>query len=202
MLTQVLTLVPLAVVMVTGPQILTAMILATDERRGPLTLRFLLGAIVGMAIVSGLAFLTGFTISNTFTLPNFVKWTVIALLALVMVATFVGRNGNTRTKAKETHRRQPNPFLLAILLLGVFPTDLLTNLAIGASLSEHPAPLGYLLLFIAVTCVLLLIPLAIVAILGERAHGVLDSLSEFIKRYTWVLTEVICFGLIVFFYQH
>lgn len=202
MLTNILTIAPLAVVMVTGPQILTAMIFATKPNRVSLTLRYLLGAVIGMLAVIGIAFFTGFTISNSFTLPGVIKWTVIALLALAMVTTLLGQRGNTEEAASETTKRQPNPIILGMFLLGVFPTDLLTNLAVGASLSERDQPIGYLILFLAITLAFLLIPLGVVAVMGSRADTVLAAISRFIRRYSWVLTEIICLSLIVFFWQH
>jgi hypothetical protein len=60
-------------------------------------------------------------------------------------------------------------FGLGFLLLGVFPTDILTSWAVGTYLSNHGDPWWHLLPFLLLTVLLLALPAILILLLGQRA---------------------------------
>ena len=64
-------------------------------------------------------------------------------------------------------------FKLGFLLLGVFPTDIVTSVTVGAKLARAGMPWWPALVFVAVTLFVLAIPALLVAALGERARSFL-----------------------------
>jgi hypothetical protein len=77
----------------------------------------------------------------------------------------------------------------------VFPTDILTSVAMGTYVSAHDEPWWHTLGFIGLTILLLAVPLLLVFALGERAKTVLPAVRDWMNDNSWVVSEVV----IVFF---
>lgn len=186
---------PLSVVMVTGPQIITAMILATRQDRVPQTARFTAGAALGITAIVGFTYVTGFTVSGTFELPTLASWALTVVLVGVMISSFAKRNAGERQSHDGSGRS--GAFIAGALLLSIFPTDLLTNIGVGTTLSQLDQPLWPFVLFVTTTVGLLLIPIAIVGIMADRAEEVLTRLRTGITRFSWILNELICVLILI-----
>jgi hypothetical protein len=66
-------------------------------------------------------------------------------------------------------------FRLGFLLLGVFPTDILTSWAVGTYLSTHDDPWWQLLPFLLLTLLLLALPALLLLLFGQRAQAFLPK---------------------------
>jgi hypothetical protein len=86
-------------------------------------------------------------------------------------------------------------FKLGFLLLGIFPTDILTSVAVGTYLSSHGDPAWHYLGFLALTLLLLATPGLLVLALGSRAKTLLPKVRDWMNDNSWVISEVV----IVFF---
>ncbi len=188
-------ILPLSIVMITGPQIITAVILAAAKNAVRETLKYIAGAIVGMTIVVGLTYFTGFTVTKDLELPRFADWALTIALVGAMISSFVKRHSAEKESRKD--RKRSGTFVAGLLLLSLFPTDLLTNIGVGAALPTVDNPLLVFILFVVVTCLLLLIPLGIVLLLGDRAAPILAKIRQIITNYSWVLNEIICVLILV-----
>jgi hypothetical protein len=86
-------------------------------------------------------------------------------------------------------------FTLGLLLLGLFPTDILTTVAVGTYLAGHGDPLSDAIPFILLTLPFLALPSLILLIFRERARTFLPKAREWMNTNSWVVNEIV----IVFF---
>jgi Sap, sulfolipid-1-addressing protein len=81
-------------------------------------------------------------------------------------------------------------FGLGFLLLGVFPTDILTSWAVGANLSNHGDPWWHLLPFLVLTLLLLALPSILILMLGRRARTLLPKVRDWMSTNSWIVNEI------------
>ena len=89
-------------------------------------------------------------------------------------------------------------FRLGFLLLGVFPTDILTSWAVGTYLSNHGDPWWHYLPFVAAHPAASRAPAIMLLMFGQRAQAFLPKARDWMSTNSWVVSEVV----IVFFTRH
>jgi membrane protease YdiL (CAAX protease family) len=131
----------MAFVMIAGPQILSAIFLATSKKWLQNTAAYLAGAALSITLVVSIAYLLGSGATREG--PSDTLYVVVLVLLLAaMVHVFLTRKQSEPPKWMG-RLQAANPrfsFRLGFLLLGVFPTDILTSVAVGAYLSSHGDP--------------------------------------------------------------
>jgi hypothetical protein len=192
-----LNILPLAFVMIAGPQILSAIFLATSEHWPRNTVAYLAGAAVSITLVVSLAYLLSSGVPREGGSNDTLDIIVLVLLLAAGVHVFLTRK--TAEPPKWMGRLQTaNPgfsFRLGFLLLGVFPTDILTSVAVGAYLASHGDPWWHLLPFLGLTLLFLALPVLIVLAFGQRGRAFLPKARDWMNTNSWVVSEVV----IVFF---
>ena len=187
------TLLPMAFVMVAGPQILSSVFLATSEGGRRNSLAFLAGAALSITIVVSAAFLLGFGASRAGASDEALYVVVLVLLAAAMIHTFVKRHESHPPKwMGRLQAATPRfSFTLGFLLLGVFPTDILTSVAVGTYVSAHHEDWWKILPFVALTLLILGLPLLLLVIFGQRARAFLPKARDWMTTNAWIVNEVV-----------
>jgi hypothetical protein len=197
----ILKTLPLAFVMVAGPQIITAFLFATSENWRQISVAYVLGAALSISLVIGASYLltngageggegSGSGLTST-------DYGILALLAFAAVRNFLKRNESEAPKwmgRMQSATAKP-AFVLGFLLLGFFPSDLVTSISIGGFLSSHGDPYWHAFIFVAATLLLLGLPALMVATMGRRAHALLPKIRDWMNQNSWIVSEVV----IVFF---
>jgi Sap-like sulfolipid-1-addressing protein len=125
---------PLALVMVIGPQIVTAFFLATSVRWAENSAAFLAGGVVAVtAVVTAVylvarAFGAGGSGGSSGVVRDAIDWLVLALMVFLIVRVYLTRR-RSQTPRWMGRLQQATPwfsFRLSLALLGVFPTDIAT----------------------------------------------------------------------------
>lgn len=189
-----LTILPLAVVMVAGPQMLSAIFLATsrDWRRN--SALFVSGAALSISTVVALAYFLGIGSRRVGGGSNGLLSTVVlVLIVAAMISTFLGREESEPPKwMGKLERATPRfSFRLGFLLLGVFPTDIVTSVAVGSYLAANDLPLVDAAPFVGLTLLLLALPPLGVLLLGERAETLLPRIRDWMNDNSWIVNEVV-----------
>jgi len=188
-----LTVLPLAVVMVAGPQLLSAIFLATSEQWRRNSAAYVLGAGLAISLVVTAAYFLATGTRSVGATNTTLTRLVVGLL--VVAAVYVYRTRETAEApawmGKLTGASPRFSFRLGFLLLGFFPTDILTSVAVGATLSSEGAPLFDAAGFVLVTLLLLGLPALAVAALGERAERVLPRVRDWMTANAWVVNEFV-----------
>lgn len=86
-------------------------------------------------------------------------------------------------------------FRLGFLLLGFFPTDILTSVAVGSYLAAANSPWTHALPFILCTLLVLALPALLLVAFGERATALIPTVRDWMDTHSWIVNEVV----IVFF---
>jgi hypothetical protein len=188
-----LTLLPMAFVMIAGPQILSAVFLATSEDWKRTSLAYISGAALSITLFVTLAYLLLNGASDQGASNEALYVVVLVLLAAAMLRTFLKRHEATVPKWM-TKLQTATPkfaFLLGAALLGVFPTDILTSAAVGSYLAAHGDPWWHMLPFLGLTLLFLAVPSLMIVALGQRAHVILPKVREWMTTNSWVVNETV-----------
>jgi hypothetical protein len=189
----ILQVVPMAFVMVAGPQILSSIFFATSENWRPTSVAYLLGSALSISIVVTLAFLAGIGVSDAGASDDTLYYIILALLLFAMVHTF--RTRKTAEPPKWMGKLQTATpkfsFQLGFLLLGVFPSDLVTSVAVGSYLSAQGDPLWHYLGFLGLTLLLLGLPALLAMIMGKRAEVFLPKIRDWMNANSWIVNELV-----------
>ena len=192
-----LKLLPMAFVMVAGPQLLSAIFLATsgDWRRN--SAAYLAGAALSITLIITIAFVAGIGVSDAGASNDAVYIVILVLLVAAALNTFLKRKQSAPPKwMGRLQTATPKlSFRLGFLLLGVFPTDILTSFAVGSYLSTHGDPWWHLLPFLALTLMFLALPAILIIALGQRGQTLLPKVRDWMNANSWVVSEIV----IVFF---
>jgi threonine/homoserine/homoserine lactone efflux protein len=82
-------------------------------------------------------------------------------------------------------------FKLGFFLLGVFPTDIVTSVTVGARLARNGDPWWHVLGFVALTLFLLAIPAILVVVMGRRAQVFLPQVRDWMNTHAWIVSELV-----------
>jgi peptidoglycan/LPS O-acetylase OafA/YrhL len=188
-----LTLLPMAIVMIAGPQILSAIFLATSERWRRDSLAYLAGAALSITLIASAAFFIGGGEPGGNEGNDDIYWIVLALLVIAMVHAFLKRKESEPPKwmGKLGDASPMFSFRLGFLLLGVFPTDILTSCAVGTTLAANGAPWWHVFPFVALTLALLALPVTILLALGERGQAFLPKARQWMTDNSWIVNELV-----------
>jgi hypothetical protein len=184
---------PLAFVMVAGPQILSAIFFATSEDWRRTSAAYILGAALSISIVVLIAFFASGGSSEERATDDTVYYIILALLLFAIVHTF--RTRKTAEPPKWMSRLQTATprfaFGLGFALLGVFPSDFVTSISVGAYLAAQGDPWWYYLVFLAVTLLFLALPALLVVVMGARAEAFLPKARDWMNENSWIVNELV-----------
>ena len=202
-MSHLLPVLPLIVVMVAGPQIVSSIFLATSRHWARNSAAFIGGAAVAISLVTTFAYvitrLAGAAAGGTHhsSVRNGIDIAVVVLL-VILAAAVLRRRGRTDPPSwmgKLQNASAPLSFTLGFLLLGVFPSDILTSIAVGTHVAGRGGPWWHTSVFVFCTLVLLAIPALLTAAAGQRAAEILPKVRDWMNQNSWVVSEVV----IVFF---
>jgi len=190
-------MLPMAFVMIAGPQFLSAIFLVTSENWRRNSLAYLAGASLSITAIVSIAFLAQIGAVHGGVDKDWIYIVILVLLVFAAWHTFAKRSESEPPKwMGKLQTASPGfAFKLGFLLLGVFPTDILTSFAVGSYLSSHGDPWWHFLPFLALTLFLLATPLILVVAGGQRARAFLPKARDWMNDNSWVVSEVV----IVFF---
>ena len=192
-----LTLLPMAFVMIAGPQILSAIFLATSEQWWRNSAAYITGAALSITLIASVAYLASSGAPREHGSNDTVSVIVLVLLLAAMAHVFLTRKQSEppRWMGRLQTASPKFSFGLGCLLLGVFPTDILTSVAVASYLSSHGDPLWHLLPFLLLTLLFLALPALILLTFGKRGQAFLPKARDWMNTNSWLVSEIV----IVFF---
>jgi hypothetical protein len=192
-------ILPLAFVMIAGPQIISAIFLATGAEWRRNSPAYLAGAGLAISLFVAAAYFvadgaqgaggdsdddSGSTVINA---------VVLALLLFAAIQTFRKR-GETKPPKWMGRLQEATPafsFKLGFLLLGVFPTDVVTSIAVGGKLAADEQPIYHAAGFVGVTLLLLAVPALLLLVLGKRGQVLLPKVRDWMNTNSWIVSEIV-----------
>ncbi|MCX5068396.1 GAP family protein [Micromonospora lupini] len=198
-----LTVLPLAVVMVAGTQLVVAVFLASSDRPRAASLGFLAGA--GLVVAAGVTvswlltrLLGGLATDASAAASRIDRGPAIDLVVLALLVSLAllvwlrrNRSGPPRWLGSVSHADPRWAARTGALLFVVTPTDLLTMATVGATVARHDLPWWHLVPFVLLTVLLLAVPLLALVLLGQKAARVLARMREWAEAHSWIVNEIV-----------
>ena len=188
-----LEVLPLVFVMVAGPQILSAIFLATSEEWRRNSAAFVAGAGLSITLVVTVAYALGIGAIGQGTSNTTLSVVILFVLLYAMVDTYRTRH-EAEPPAWMGKLGTATPrfsFRLGFLLLGFFPTDILTSVAVGSYLAASGAPWVDALPFVFLTLLVLSAPALVLLAFGERAAEFLPTVRTWMNDNSWIVNEAV-----------
>ncbi|MCZ7438880.1 GAP family protein [Micromonospora sp. WMMC241] len=195
-----LTVLPLTLVMIAGPQLISAVFLAAsrDPRRS--SVAYLAGAALGTLIPLTVWYAVFRVIRHSAGngtkdsgSRHLIDWIVLVLLLVLMVITFLKRKRN-QPPGWMRRLEDPRPafaFGLGVVLFLAMPSDEVTMASVAGSLAGHDRPWWHLLPFLVLTVLLLALPLLALVLLGARAERLLPKIRDWSNAHSWIISEAV-----------
>lgn len=200
---------PLAIVMIAGPQILSPIFLATSEQWRANSTAYVVGAALSISLVVVIAYLLGNSFSGTGGLlgasaKQLLHLVVLVLLLYAAVETYRKRNVSEPPAwmGKLTNASPRFSLKLGFLLLGVFPTDIVTSVSVGTYLAANGNPVTDAAGFILLTLFILAVPSLSVFLLGERAKTALPKIRDWMNNNSWLISEAVILLFVILTLQN
>ena len=198
-----LQILPLALIMVMGPQILTAIFLVTSRE----PVKNSVAMLIGVVVAASLSLLIWFGIVKAIGIdpkdgggPTTADWIVAGLLAVAAIHTFLGR-GKASVPKWMTALQEAEPrraFTLAFLLILLMPTDIVAVISTANWLhDQHENVLGGWPL-VAATTLLMALPILGYLLLGRRAREAMPRIRDWLTTNAWLVNIIV---IVYFIYQ-
>jgi hypothetical protein len=202
-----LQILPLAITMMLGPQIMSAIIFVTTPRAVKLSLAFIGGVAVatavGVTIAKGLASLVGSdslgSPSESGSTGSIIQYALVALLILASIKNWRGRETAEPPKWLGTlmeadPKRALTTGLLVILLM---PSDIIIMLTVGANLEQNDASLIDAVPFVAATILIAALPLLGYLLFRRRAERAMPKVRDWMNEKSWLVNIIVCLVFVV-----
>jgi hypothetical protein len=198
-----LQIVPLALIMVMGPQILTAIFLVTSKE----PIKNSLAMLVGVVAAACLSLLIWFGIVKAVGIhpkgggsPTTADFIIAGLLALAAIHTFLGR-GKASVPRWMTALQEAEPrraFTLAFLLILLMPTDIVAVISTANWLHDQHLDVLHGWPLVAATTLLMALPILAFLLLGHRARDAMPGIRDWLTTNAWLVNIIV---IVYFIYQ-
>lgn len=189
---------PLAIVMIAGPQIISSIFLSTSERWRANSTAYVFGSALSISLVVVVAYFLG----NSFgggggllgaSARQLLYVVVLVLLLYAAVETYRKRTVSDPPEwmGELTSAAPQFSFRLGFLLLGFFPTNIVTSISVGTYLAANGAPVTDAAGFVLLTLFILALPSLGVFLLGKRAENALPEVRDWMNDNSWIISEAV-----------
>ena len=194
-----LSILPMAFVMIAGPQIISAVFLATSMDWARNSAAYVAGAALSISLFVTAAYFVTKAAKGGDGSPasggtgDTIDIVILVLLLFLALRVYLGRQEAEPPKwmGKLQTASPKFSFRLGFLLLGIFPTDIITSVTVGTKVAREGDPWLYAVPFILVTLFLLALPSLLVLVLGARAKAFLPKVRDWMNTNSWIVSEIV-----------
>jgi hypothetical protein len=195
---------PLAITMMAGPQIMTAIIFVTHPTPIRVSVPFLIGVAVAAVVETTIWYSLGGLIDLGDTSSNSSTGKIIQLVLaglLVLLAIFVYRHRENAEPPKWLGglltATPMKALTIALLLVLLMPTDVISMMTVGVNLQHHGDSLTGAVPFWALTLLIAALPLLGYLLFRKRAQTAMPKLRDWMGNNSW-LVNIIVIGIFIF----
>jgi len=197
-----LAILPLAITMMAGPQILSAIIFITAPKPLQLSASFIAGVAiavtVGLTITHTLATVLGSSISlgdssGNGSIGNIIQYLLVGLLVFLAIKSYVGRETVEPPRWLGTlqNAKPRTAFTTGLLLLSVFPSDFFILVTVGVNLAQNNATVLAAVPFIAATVFIAALPLLAYLLFRRRAQRTMPKVRDWMNANSWLVNIIV-----------
>src|ERR687898_2566779 len=203
-----LAVLPLAITMNAGPQIMSAIIFVTTNKPLKLSAYFLAGVViavtVGVTVTYTLATVLGNSISlghssDNGSLGNIIQYVLVGLLVVLSIRSYLGRETSEppRWLGALQNAKPRTAFMAGLLLLSVFPSDFVILVTVGINLAQNNATLLGAVPFVAATVLIAALPVLSYLLFRRRAQQVMPKVRDWMNTHSWLVNIIVYVVFIV-----
>jgi threonine/homoserine/homoserine lactone efflux protein len=197
-----LAIIPLAITMNAGPQIMSALIFITASKPLKLSAAFLAGVViavtVGVTITYTLATALGNSISlgdssSSGSLGNIIQYLLVGLLIFLSIKSYVRRETSEppRWLGARQNAKPRTAFTTGLLLLSVFPSAFVILVTVGMNLAQNNASLLAAVPFVAATIFIAALPLLFYLVFHRRAQRAMPKVRDWMNANSWLVNIIV-----------
>ena len=197
-----LAIIPLAITMNAGPQIMSALIFITASKPLKLSASFLAGVVIavslGVTITYSLATALGNSISlgdpsDSGSIGNIIQYLLVGLLVFLAIKSYVRRETiePPRWLGALQNAKPRTAFTTGLLLLSVFPSDFVVLATVGMNLAQNNAPLTAALPFVAATIFIAALPVLFYLLFHRRAQRAMPKVRDWMNANSWLVNIIV-----------
>jgi uncharacterized membrane protein YidH (DUF202 family) len=197
-----LAVIPLAITMNAGPQIMSAIIFVTANKPLKLSAYFITGVVIavtaGVTITYTVATVLGNTVSlgdpsDSGSLGNIIQYLLVGLLVFLSIKSYVGRETSEppRWLGAMQNATPRTAFMAGLLLLSVFPSDFVVLMTVGINLAQQNASLLGALPFVAATILIAALPALAYLLFRRRAERAMPKVRDWMNTNSWLVNIIV-----------
>jgi hypothetical protein len=197
-----LAVLPLAITMNAGPQIMSAIIFVTAPKPLKLSAYFLAGVViavtVGVTVTYTLATVLGNGVSlgdpsNGGSLGHIIQYLLVGLLVFLSIKNYVGRETiePPRWLGALQNAGPRTAFTTGLLLLSVFPSDFVILVTVGVNLAQNNASLLGAVPFVVATILIAALPVVSYLLFHRRAEQAMPKVRDWMNTHSWLVNIIV-----------
>jgi hypothetical protein len=197
-----LAVIPLAITMNAGPQIMSAIIFVTANKPLKLSAYFLGGVViavtVGVTVTYTLANVLGNSVSlgdssSSGSLGNIIQYLFVGLLIFLSIKSYVNRETSEppRWLGAMQNANPRTAFTTGLLLLSVFPSDLVILMTVGINLAQNNASLLGAVPFVVATILIAALPVLSYLLFHRRAVRAMPKVRDWMNTHSWLVNIIV-----------
>jgi Sap, sulfolipid-1-addressing protein len=197
-----LSVLPLAITMNAGPQIMSALIFVTASKPLKLSAYFLAGVViavtVGVTVTFFLASLLGNSVSlgdpsDSGSLGNIIQYVLVGLLVILSIRSYLTRETSEppRWLGAMQNAKPTTAFLAGLLLLSIFPSDFVILITVGTNLAQNNSSLVGALPFVAATILIAALPMLSYLLFRRRAQRLMPKVRDWMNTNSWLVNIIV-----------
>ena len=182
-----LQVLPLAITMMAGPQIMSALIFITASKPLKLSAAFLAGVVI--AVTAGVTIT--FTLATL--LGNIIQYLLVGLLVFLAIKNYVRRETIEPPRWLGTlqNAKPSTAFKTGLLLLSLFPSDFIILVTVGVNLAQNNGSLLAALPFIAATVLIAALPVLSYMLFHRRAQRLMPKVRDWMNANSWLVNIIV-----------
>ncbi|SHH00041.1 GAP family protein [Winogradskyella jejuensis] len=192
-----ITILPLALTVMLGPQILVGMLLITRKDPIKSSLTYIVSLISTLILTTYIFYwLTSVTDFHKITISNrpVIKYLLIALLIFLIVRSIVNRNQITeppKWMQGITTASLGKIFLIGLGLIAFMPTDIAIAFTVGNFLNDNSNHFLEALPFFVAVVFISFIPLLIYFLIGKKGHKYLENVNDWLNTHGYIINIIV-----------
>ena len=198
-----LAILPLAITMLAGPQIMSAIIFVTSRKPVRTSAAF----ITGVAIAASVGVLISITVASlldsNLSLGDFsdngstghiVQYLLVGLLVALAIKNYVRRETLEPPRWLGTLQSADpkRAFSVGFLVILLMPSDAIVLLTVGVNLTQNNAGLLAALPFIVATVLVAALPLLLYLLFYRRAQRLAPKIRDWMNAHSWLVNIIVC----------
>src|SRR5215208_1979168 len=201
-----LSVIPLAITMNAGPQIMSAIIFVTATKPLKLSAYFLGGVVIAVTVGVTITYTITYTLatvlgnsvslgdsSDSGSLGNIIQYVLVGLLVLLSIRSYVNRETSEppRWLGAMQNATPRTAFMAGLLLLSVFPADFVVLITVGLNLAQNDASLLAAVPFVAATILIAAFPVLSYLLFHRRAQRAMPKVRDWMNANSWLVNIVV-----------